>query len=580
MSGPLPPAAQQAAAWRAQAEGLLRQGRLSEAEAPLRRALELAPEDVASMANLAALLQLANRFAEAEPLHRRALALEPGNAGALRNLGTLLKERGDWEEAKACFTAAAGKDASLSASLQAHLALSPIVRSEADIARQRAAYAEGLEALDGDPRAFAWRGERIDLPWYYLPYHGVSNRELMAGTGAVLARKVAGLAYRSPRLGDWRPPAGRRLRVAFATEHFHAHTIGHLNRGFVERLDRGRFEVGLFHSPYGRRDAFRDALDGLADRAEVLAREPAAHRAQIEAFAPDVLFFPEIGMSGFIYGLAHARLAPVQAATWGHPMTSGIPEMDYFVSSDLMERPGAEADYMERLVRLPNVNTCYAPPPAPEALPGRRDLGLPEDGALYGCPQTLFKLHPAFDQVLGDIARADPTGRIVLLAFDRPDWVAALKARWAVSQPILLERVLFLPKLSREAFVPLLAQVDVLLDPLHFGSGNSFFEAMLFGTPTVTSPGPFACSRIAAATYRQMQVADAPVAERPEGLAPLAVALATDPARNLRLREELRQAARARLFGNAGAVTDLERFLEAAVAAAAAGDRLPSGWPQ
>ena len=44
-----------------------------------------------------------------------------------------------------------------------------------------------------------------------------------------------------------------------------------------------------------------------------------------------VLLYADICMEPFTYFLAYSRLAPVQAVTHGHPSTTGLPELDYFV---------------------------------------------------------------------------------------------------------------------------------------------------------------------------------------------------------------------------------------------------------
>jgi predicted O-linked N-acetylglucosamine transferase (SPINDLY family) len=132
--------------------------------------------------------------------------------------------------------------------------------------------------------------------------------------------------------------------------------------------------------------------------------------------------------------------------------------------------------------------------------------------------------------------------------------------------------------MSREDFLAHLGHIDVLLDPLHFGSGNTLYEAMAMGTPIVTCPGAFARGRIVAGAYAQMGVADPPVASSPKDYAALALALAGDPARRARLRADLRAAAADALFGDLEAVRELEAFLTAAVEAAGRGERLASGW--
>ena len=64
------------------------------------------------------------------------------------------------------------------------------------------------------------------------------------------------------------------------------------------------------------------------------------------------MFFTDIGMDALTYTLAFSRMAPVQCTTWGHPVTSGSPTMNYFMSSELLELSEADDHYTEKLVRL------------------------------------------------------------------------------------------------------------------------------------------------------------------------------------------------------------------------------------
>ena len=58
----------------------------------------------------------------------------------------------------------------------------------------------------------------------------------------------------------------------------------------------------------------------------------------------------------------------------------------------------------------------------------------------------------------------------------------------------------------RDDYLCLLDTVDILLDPIYFGSGNTFYESMAFGTPIVTMPGKFMRGRLVAGGYKQMKV--------------------------------------------------------------------------
>jgi len=541
-----------------------RMGRHAEAEAPYRQALGLAPDRAALWTNLGATLAELNREREAEACYRQALTLEPGNRAALANLGALLRAQGRVEEARAPAAAASRAETVV----PALLALRPVSASTADIAAQRAAYAQGLEALRARTQPLAYAGETFGLPSFYLAYHGLDDRPLMEATAAALRASVADLDYVSPNAA--RRHGGGRIRIAIVSDNLGAHTIGHLYKGIVQGLDRARFEVVAVHGAHSRRDAFRDSLDAAADGALALSGGLADQRGQIEALAPDVVFYPDVGMTAPSYFLAHARLAPVQATAWGHPDTTGLATLDHFISTEMFEPAGAEACYTERLVRLPRI-PCRLEPPPPARAMSREQLGWPARGTLYGCPQTLFKLHPEFDAVLAAITEDDPDGHIVLPAADQPAWTQALLARWRAHWPILLERALWTPRVAPEVFRAQLAEIDVLIDPLHFGSGYTFYQAMAEGAPMVTCPGAFARGRAVAGAYRQMGAGGELVAESPAALAALALRLGADPAERARLRAELRAAARANLFSDAAAVRQLGDFFASAVAEARGG---------
>jgi predicted O-linked N-acetylglucosamine transferase (SPINDLY family) len=550
-------------------------GRFREAEAPLRRAHALAPQDPFVLSNLASVLKQLNQATQAEGLFRQLLAIEPDHVPALRNLAVLLKDAGRFAESRALAERALALEPSLEACLQARLSLTPMLSSRADGAGQRAAYAAGLEALAADPRAFPYRGEKSNLPWYQLAYHAADDRPLLERTAQLVLAKARGPA-RDLTAGRLAAATGR-LRIGFCSEFFHAHTIGRLYRGLVEQLDRRRFEVVVLHGAYAVRDEVRAAFDAAADAAVVLPSDPDAAEALVAELGLDVLFYPDLAMSAQTWFLAGTRLAPVQATSWGHPNTSGVAAIDYFVSADAIEPDGADAAYSECLVRLGRLPSCYAAPGPPAAV-ARADLRLPATGTLYGCPQTLFKFHPDFDAVLARIAEGDPDGHIILVDSRIAAWREALTARWAQHHPRLNERVTFLPRLSHEGFMAHLAHIDVLLDPPHFGSGNTLYEGVALGTPIVTWPAGFMRGRIVAAAYRQMGIADPPIAETLDDYADLALALGRDVPRRMRLQAELRAKSRDGLYGDREAVRQFEAFLEAAALAAARGERLPPGW--
>lgn len=558
---------------------LFNSGRHAEMETQASLLVEQCPDSGLAWKALGVSLQLQGK--EALSSLQKAVKLLPEDADAHINLGNALKNFGQLDSAEASYRRAMALNPDvLKYAFYAHLLL-PIIPDTVDsIKAWLARYQDGIAALMDMPDFLKEPGSTVNPMSFYLAYQNHNNLTVMKALCHLFRARVPDLTATAPHVPSWQSPviSGKRIRVGFLSEFLMAHTIGNLYQGFIRHLDRNRFEVLVIHAPRAKHDAFRQNLDALADKVLTL---PARLKDQQQAVSEeklDVLFYPDIGMAPSTYFLAYARLAPVQATSWGHPNTTGLDTIDYFVSAATIEPGDAEEHYTERLIRLNRMPCFYHPPVASAQIPARAALGLPETGTLYGCPQTLFKFHPEFDAVLAAIADGDPAGHIVLLEGKHSAWAGLLKARWEKRFPVLLNHVLFLPRMPMDRFMAFMAHMDVLLDPIHFGSGNTLYEAMVSGTPVVTWPGNFMRGRIVAGAYRQMGLVEAPIAQRLEDYAPLALALGRDPERRRMLRQASREAANRELFADILAVREFEAFLEAAVAAAGNGQKLPAGW--
>src|SRR5690606_16713764 len=151
--------------------------------------------------------------------------------------------------------------------------------------------------------------------------------------------------------------------------------------------------------------------------------------------------------------------------------------IDYFLSSELIEPDHADSHYTERLVRLTTLPSYYDRPRLTAAAT-RRAFGLPDDRRLYACPQSPFKFHPDFHQLLAEILRRDPQGAIVLTGGKQSHAIELLLDRFDRAMPGMSQRVCLVPRQSHDRFLQLLAAVDVMLDPLHFGGGNTSYEGL------------------------------------------------------------------------------------------------------
>ena len=415
--------------------------------------------------------------------------------------------------------------------------------------------AEGPKPLGQVPDPFAaslWTN-------FYLAYHGENDRDLQVKTAAVYRRICPSLDYVAPHCSAQRTRGGR-IKVGLISNFLRNHSIGRTSRGLFARLSREHFEVTAIFVAPAVDDAFSQAIRRDAEHAVVVPRDLERAREAIAALHLDVLFYQDIGMEPFTYFLAYARLAPVQCVSFGHPDTTGIPTIDWFVSNDAYEPAGASAHYSESLYLLHDLPTLayyYRPQPREPRKP-RTAFGLPDGGRLYLCPQNLFKVHPDMDDLIAGILRADPDGIVVLVEGRVRNWSRLLRARWQGTMADVQQRIVFVPRMRDEDYLNLIALADVMLDTVHFNGMNTSLEALAVGTPIVTMPGAFQRGRHTQAMYRSMGLDDLVAADASAYVA-MAVRLANDPEWRAEVVGRILER-NGVLFENDAVVREFERF--------------------
>ncbi len=547
--------------------GLLqKRGELAGAEAAWREVARLLPRDTRALLQLGLVLTSRWRPAEAEPFLRRACELAPGDPEPARLLAYVLKRLNRDGEAKDVARGILARDpADLQAAVVEALALPAVPESAESVTRAREAYAIGLDSLVAREALFARDAAqvlRLQSENFHLAYQGGDDRELQAKYAGLLAWLGARAEprYYAPR-AKRRLAKGARLRVGFLSGFFRDCTAGKYFRSWTAGLDRARFEVFVYYTAYIR-DAFSEAL----------AKEVEHHRHIVDtvpriadvvlADALDVLVFPDVGMDTSSYLLAGMRLAPVQCAGWGHPVTTGQAAIDHYLTCGAMEPEGAEAHYTERLERLPGIGTRYSRP-GPGSGKSRAELGLPPEGTLYLCPQSLFKVHPDNDALFARVLEEDPAGRLVFFEDQDPPLTRDFRARLAralAARDVSESRAVFLGRAGHADYLRVNALADAMLDTLHWSGGNTSLDAIAMGLPVVTLPGAFMRGRQSAAMLGLAGVPEL-VAKDADDYVRLAVRLGTDAAWRAAVRGKLAEGA-PRLFDDPAPVEALARFLE------------------
>ena len=482
---------------RTAADMLVRAGQPRAAVAAFQRAVALTPDDLAVRNNLGAMLCRAHRHAEAETVLRAVLDEGGPRADALSNLANALCSQGRQVEAVAIARAAVAANPALSL-----------------------------------PR------RTLTTTLCYAP--GIAPAELLAAAGAasaLLPRPSAPSARHAP---------GTPLRVGLLPATLRTHPVGWLTIAAFEALDPARIHLVVL-APDEVDDPMRQRFRAAAGT--WVPVRPATDAAFAQAARDqklDVLIDLGGGGEGGHLGACAERLAPVQlkwVGSQGH--STGLAEMDGFVS-DRWETPaGFDQDYSERLLRMPDGYCVYSPPahaPAVAALPA-----LARGGITFGCLNNLAKITPEAIALWSAILRRLPTARLLVQAqaLDETATADAFRARFAAHGigGQLDGQLELRGGLAHRAMLATYGQIDIALDPFPYSGGLSTCEALWMGVPTLTMPGTSFASRHSLSHMSNVGLGDWAVADV-AGYLDAALARAGDVSALATLRAGLRERVR------------------------------------
>lgn len=513
---------------------LVRTGARQKAIDLMRKCLAHAPRDSDLWNELGNALLAEIRTDEAIEAYQSAIRIEPAFAAANFNLGNAFSEQDRIPEAQAAFAKACQLQPQRPGWQLRQSLLCPVVFPSADALD---AYREEFER-DRDRLGKYTRGlTGQDLlaagcfPPFPISFQGRPNRNLKKRF-AEIVRPCIPHRKLTPRTDD------SKTRVGFVVTRGHEGLFLRCTGGIIEHLPASQFEVvvlcpssclGVMRGYFRRTDI---RYVGFAETFEDAAGAIAGAQC-------DVLYYWEVGTDALNYLLPFAQLAPHQCTSWGSQVTSGVEEVQYYLSSEWVECAEAEQFYSETLIRLASLPTYQRRMPAPPATE-KTYFGFSHQQHVYLCPQTLLKLHPEQDPLFRQILERDPRALLVLKEGRHPHAAQSLRQRLNQTCGEFADRITFLPWQSREDYYRLISIADVVLDVIHYTAGSSCYDMFSLHKPIVTLPGQLNVGRYTQACYRRMGFTDL-VAKDEDDYVALAVAVGSDPDRQRSIERSLRE---------------------------------------
>jgi predicted O-linked N-acetylglucosamine transferase (SPINDLY family) len=268
----------------------------------------------------------------------------------------------------------------------------------------------------------------------------------------------------------------------------------------------------------------------------------------------DILFFATniTAVTNQICLLASHRLARIQITSGGSVVTTGMRNMDYFISGTFTDpAPNAQEQYREKLIKLPGAAHCFSYGDYAEESSvniDREQLGIAKDAIVFTSGANFYKIIPELIHTWAKILAGVPTSVIMLFPFG-PNWSSNYPKR-AFEQHlhqifaeygVSADRILALnpqPVPNREDLKEYFKLADIYLDSYPFAGTTSLIEPLQVNLPVIARQGNSFRSAMGSAMIRSLEIADL-VADSEDSYIQLAVNLGNNPELRHQKRAEI-----------------------------------------
>ena len=475
------------------------------------RALQINPHYLDACLNFGNCLKKSKEYSAAIDCYQHALKINSNHAITFYLLGEIYYDIGDCDLAKTYYAKSLELNP-VDTGTQVALAIAQIpkvYKSLEDEKESRANFARQLEHLSWKHHLDTLSDEKtIAKHPFYLAYQDNNNEPLISQFGSLSAGYAKSIQN---KLIPNQPVTknSSKVRVGIVSHFICNHPVWHaITKGWVSHLNSDQFEVYLFNT------------NGAEDDETTLAKAKSAGYSNcgttvLEAAQSilnhglDVILYPEIGMDLSTRALACLRLAPIQAVSWGHPETTGLPTIDYYLSSELMEPKKSDHFYREALISLPNLGTYFEYKATLAISPNLEELGVNAAHPILLCGGSPSKYAPNHDKIFIEIAKKLGICQFVFFNFDE-NLTGILKERlyqaFAAAGLDASQFLRFIPFLNKQEFHGLMQRADLYLDTIEFSGFNTAIQAIECDLPIVTIEGSKMRGRLASALLHAMNL--------------------------------------------------------------------------
>lgn len=383
----------------------------------------------------------------------------------------------------------------------------------------------------------AGEGDHLLPPFHLLSVPGASAKQQRACSELwTRARRTAVGTADLARRFAFDDGHGRKMRLGYLSNDFQEHATAHLLIEVLEAHARADFEVLAYSFGADDGQSMRRRAMAACDRfIDISDMDDRTAAARIHADGVDILIDLKGFTSGARSGIVLLRPAPIIVNYLGYPGTMGTGMCDYLITDRFLTPAASAEDYAEALAYMPHTYHPHGRQTLPGAKPGRREVGLPDDGFVFCCFNQPYKISPDIFAIWCRLLALVPGS--VLWLLDHPHAAGNLRGE-AIRHGVDARRLVFGANLPQAAHLARLQLGDLMLDTAPFNAHTTASDALWAGVPIVTCPGETFPSRVAGSILHAIGLGEL-VAEDLSGYFELAYGLATEPDRLAALKARL-----------------------------------------
>ena len=461
------------------------------------KVIQISPNYIGVHNNLGNIYKELTDHKKAKSLYEKAIQIQPNNVDAYNNLGNLLKELGDHSNALSNYEKVIQIEPNNLSSHWLSMNLFPVIYKnlqEIDIFRKR--FENSIKKINYllDSQSKYTKKQLVNAikssTNFYLHYQGRDVLVLQQNY-VYLIERITQKIYRKFHKDRKKNISSKYIKVGFISSFFRNHTVSKLFKNWALKLDQKYFKRFIYYA------------DNKFDRVTNEIKQNVEHffnHTDIDQLANrisqdnlDFLIYLDVGMIPKIQILSSLRLASIQCSTWGHPITSGFKNIDYFISSEIMETQNSQKYYSEKLINLPGLGIDYDFPNLSNIK--KPDISIKSNTVIFLNLQSLFKLLPQDDHIYLDIVKKFPNCCFWFIQGLNNSVTNIFKRRISKIFKIegfdFKEYSYFHPRCTQEEFFGLIEESDIILDSLNWSGGNTTLEAISLNKPVVTCPSSF-----------------------------------------------------------------------------------------